>query len=433
MSDAYEIQPVPRALSAWIRPPGSKSLTNRALVCAALAAGRSELRGVLDSEDTRVMVRGLQELGIAVEVEWRAGIANVCGCGGRLPDESQFKGLNIDLANSGTSMRFLTAVLTALGGEYILTGTDRMRQRPIGDLVEALSKFGGGVEALGTAGTPPVHIRAQGLRGGPITIDASASSQFVSALMLAAPLAMRPVEIAIAGRRVSRPYIRMTQRVMEAFGVEVRMLGNDDHITIEPQIYQPADYPIEPDASAASYFFAAAAVVGGTVTVTGLSRQSLQGDIQFVDCLEQMGCQVAWLPDAIQVTGPAGQGIDCDMTDISDTAQTLAAVALFVDSPTTIRGIAHNRWKETDRVVHLAVELRRLGARVDVRDDGLTIYPGPLRGAVVETYNDHRMAMSLALVGLRIAGIAIRDPACVGKTYPGYFDDLRLLCKSTND
>ncbi|HMP78770.1 MAG TPA: 3-phosphoshikimate 1-carboxyvinyltransferase [Pirellulaceae bacterium] len=431
MNAPYRVRPVAHPVQARVRPPGSKSLTNRALVCAALGSGKSRLTGVLDSEDTRVMVKAWQQLGIDVLVDWQHQTADIRGCGGHLAESVRLANLTIDVANSGTTIRFMAAVLAALSGSYRLEGTPRMHQRPIGDLASAVRALGGQMSTAGDQGTPPVSIQSAGLAGGNVTIDASASSQFVSALMLAAPLARQRTTIRIAGHRVSRPYIAMTHRVMHRFGIDINIHPDQDQLTIDPQIYQAADFEIEPDASAASYFFAAAAIVGGSVTVEGLSRDSLQGDVRFVECLERMGCTVHWREHEIQVVGQARRGTEFDLGDISDTAQTLAAVALFADSPTTIRGIAHNRLKETDRIGNLATELRRVGATVVELDDGLAITPGPLRGATLETYDDHRMAMSLALIGLRVPGIEIANPTCVGKTYPNFFIDLERVIGQT--
>lgn len=430
MTALYEVPVARGPLRARIRPPGSKSVTNRAVVCAAMAAGRTTLHGVLDCEDTRVMVAAWEQLGLSLEVQWAADVAHIAGCGGRLASRPPEPPIILPLANSGTSMRFLTAVLTALGGRYQLVGTARMHERPIGELVAALQQLSGGVTASHENQTPPVEIDSRGLIGGRAILQASESSQFVSAMLLAAPLARRPVTIEVAGPLVSRPYIAMTQRVMRDFGVDVRSDHHANQWSVEPQIYQPCDYRIEPDASAASYFFAAAAVAGGTVVVEGLSADSLQGDVAFVDFLEQMGCAVDRKPDSIAVTGPVRQGIDAHLADCSDTAQTLAVVALFTSGPTTLRGIAHNRFKETDRIGNLAIELRRLGARVDEGDDGLTVHPAPLRAACIETYGDHRMAMSFAIAGLRLPGTQIADPACVAKTYPRFFLDLEQVLQT---
>jgi 3-phosphoshikimate 1-carboxyvinyltransferase len=279
-----------------------------------------------------------------------------------------------------------------------------------------------------------VRVTASGLPGGAAEVDGGISSQFLSALLMAAPAAAGPVELRVAGELVSQPYVEMTLGVMRAFGVTVECetspSGAPAVFRTRAATYEPADYEIEPDASAASYFFGAAAVTGGEVTVEGLSRDSVQGDLAFVDVLEQMGCRVACGENSVTVTGGDLRGVDVDMNAISDTAQTLAAVAVFARGPTRIRNIAHVRHKETDRIAAVATELRRLGIRAEEHADGLTIHPGPLRPAVIETYNDHRMAMSFALIGLATPGVQIADPGCTAKTYPGFWDDLAQLMRS---
>jgi len=417
--EAVEILPS-GPLRASIRPPGSKSITNRALVCAALARGESTLTGALDSDDTRVMIEGLRRLGIAVEHDPQAAVIRISGCGGCPPAERA----DLFVGNSGTTVRFLTALATLGHGTFRLDGTPRMRERPIGDLLEALGQLGADTRSEQQNGCPPVVVRAVGLPGGRATVAGDISSQFLSGLLMAAPCARGPVELAVRGELVSKPYVAMTLGVMDAFGVDVGHEGLRRFAIAAPFPYRGCVYPIEPDASAASYFFATAAITGGEVTVEGLSRESLQGDVAFCDCLERMGCRVEYRPDAITVAGGPLRGIEVDMNAISDTVQTLAAVALFADGPTTVRGVAHIRHKETDRLGALATELRKLGAGVEELDDGLRITPAELHGARVDTYDDHRMAMSLSLAGLRVPGVVIRDPGCTAKTYPAFFDDL---------
>lgn len=404
-----------------IRPPGSKSLTNRALICAALAEGASRLTGALDSDDTRVMVEALRTLGIAAEHDRAARTIEVAGCGGNIPGNQA----DLFIGNSGTSVRFLAAMLTLGQGTYRLDGTARMRERPIGDLLEGLRQLGADVASEQGTGCPPVVIRAAGLPGGTARVRGDVSSQFLSGLLMAAPYARDGVELLVDGTLVSQPYVHMTLAVMRAFGIGVEA-GDLSRFSIAPgRKYQGRAYAIEPDASAASYFFGAAAVTGGRITVEGLSRDSLQGDVAFVDVLSRMGCRVEFAADAITVAGGPLVGIDVDMNPISDTVQTLGAVALFAQGPTTIRGVGHIRHKETDRIGALATELRKLGAEVEEFDDGLRIDPGQsLHGARLATYDDHRMAMSLSLAGLRIPNVVILDPGCTAKTYPEYFSDL---------
>ncbi len=421
MTKNLEIQPC-GPVRGTLRPPGSKSITNRALVCAALANGISTLRGALDSEDTRVMIDALRQLGVSIAAENGGRTLHVTGCRGVIPSA----GGELYVANSGTTVRFLAALVALAHGTFRFDGTRRMRERPIADLIDSLRQLGTDAAWAGHGGCPPVVIRAAGLAGGPATVRGDVSSQFLSGLLMAAPYASRPVALTVTGTLVSRPYVRMTLAVMSAFGIDVPP-GDLSRFVVPTATYLGRDYEIEPDASAASYFFGAAAITGGEVTIEGLSRASLQGDVAFVDVLERMGCRVAHGPDHITVAGAALRGVEVDMNAISDTVQTLAAVALVADGPTTITGVGHIRHKETDRIGALAVELRKVGATVEELADGLRITPGALRAASIDTYQDHRMAMGLALVGLRVPGIVIRDPLCTAKTYPRFFDDLRGL------
>jgi 3-phosphoshikimate 1-carboxyvinyltransferase len=423
--DAIEIEPS-GPVHGSIRPPGSKSITNRALVCAALAEGQSVLTGALDSEDTQVMVDSLRRLGIEIEHSPAACTLRVSGCGGRISSQGAY----LYVANSGTSMRFLTALATLGHGEFRIDGIARMRERPIQDLLDALRQLGVEADGLSPGGCPPVVVHAAGLPGGRATIAGDISSQFLSGLLMAAPCARRPVELVVSGELVSKPYVEMTLAVMRAFGVAAEGRELTRFVVPAPTIYVGREYKIEPDASAASYFFAAAAVTGGKVTVEGLSHGSLQGDVRLCDCLAQMGCEVDYGRDSTTVARSPHRplhGIKVDMNAISDTVQTLGVVALFAEGPTTISGVAHIRHKETDRIAALAAELRKLGAEVDEREDGLHIIPGRLHGAEIETYNDHRMAMSLAIAGLTVPGVLIRNPGCTAKTYPRFFEDLRTL------
>jgi 3-phosphoshikimate 1-carboxyvinyltransferase len=429
---SIEIEPVAGPLDAAIHPPGSKSITNRALVCAALAEGTSTLRGVLDSEDTAVMINALRALGIAISEDRAGGTARVIGCGGKIPARSA----DLYIANSGTSVRFLTALVALGHGTFRLHGTPRMHERPIQDLLDALG--GVGVDAKSEAGNgcPPVVVQADGLQLERAGIRGDVSSQFASALLMVAPCGLenesgQPVEIEIAGSLVSEPYVAMTASVMRSFGAQVAELDAGKRFCIEHSGYRATDYSIEPDASAASYFWAAAAIVGGRVRVEGLSRASLQGDVAFCECLAKMGCRVDYQPDAITIEGGPLTAIDADMNAISDTVQTLSVVALFARGTTRIRGVAHIRHKETDRLAALATELRKLGATVVEHPDGLEITPGALEalhGAAMDTYDDHRMAMSFALAGLRVPNVVINDPGCTSKTYPRFFDDLARVC-----
>ena len=421
MTNSILIQPVRGPVHGSIRPPGSKSLTNRALIVAALADGDSSLTGVLDSRDTQVMIDSLRRLGIPVEHR-EGGVLQVKGCGGRIPATTA----ELWLENSGTSIRFLTAVCALGHGRFRLDGNTRMRERPIGDLLAALRGFGIPAQSELDTDCPPVIVQASGLTGGTTTINAQISSQFLSAMLMAAPCAESSIEIRLAGPMVSEPYIDMTLGVMSQFGVAVNR--SEGFFQIQPKPYRGRTYDIEPDASAASYFFAVAAVTGGEVTVEGLNADALQGDIHFVEALQRMGCIVTWKDRSVTVRGGALTGIDIDMNAISDTAQTLACVAAFANGPSRIRNVAHMRHKETDRVTAVVTELSRLGLEVEEHPDGMTIYPGSLHGGTVATYDDHRMAMSFSLLGLRVPGIVIADPGCTAKTYPRYFEDLDRLC-----
>jgi 3-phosphoshikimate 1-carboxyvinyltransferase len=419
----------PRGVS--VRVPGSKSITNRALVLAALGTPRGcELTGALRSEDTEVMMDSLRRLGF--HADWRRDVSTPVvqvfshDPGKRIPAGTA----DLFVANSGTTMRFLTAMVCLGQGRYRLDGIPRMRERPIEDLLTALHQLGVDARSEAGNGCPPVVIDAAGLPGGLVRIKGDVSSQFLSALLMAAPFAQGEVVIEVEGPLVSRPYVDMTKRMMHQWHMRVAeptegrfvIPGNQT-----PEGLPSGDYEIEPDASAASYFFAAAAITGGRVRVPGLTEHSFQGDVRFVDVLERMGCRVERDSAGITVEGGPLHGIDVGMSDISDTVMTLAAVACFAEGSTTIRNVAHIRHKETDRLTALATELRRLGAEVEEFTDGLTIRPCPLTGAEVRTYNDHRMAMSGALVGLRVPGVTILNPACVGKTYPGFFADLEQL------
>lgn len=422
MTNSITIQPC-GPIHGSIRPPGSKSITNRALVCAALAGGESRLTGALDSDDTQVMTESLNTLGIYVKPSQNNTVLHVEGDGGKIPSNSA----ELFIGNSGTTVRFLTA-MTALGrGRYRLHGVPRMHERPIGDLIDALNQLGGDVSSENGTDCPPVIVKGTGLPGRQTSIAGNISSQYLSGLLMAAPCAVDQIILDVEDELVSKPYVEMTIKVMKSFGVSVEN-DNFSRFTIKNgQSYTGCEYDIEPDASAASYFWAAAAITGGKVTVEGLTRDALQGDVAFCECLEKMGCQIEYGENSITVAGASLSGIDIDMNAISDTVQTLAAVAVFANGPTRIRGVAHNRHKETDRLADLVTELKRLGINANETDDGLTIEPGPLQPATIETYDDHRMAMSLALVGLRQEGVEITNPGCTAKTYPHYFKDLARL------
>lgn len=414
------IEPLERPPDGTIRVPGSKSITNRALLIAALAHGESVLEGALASDDTRYMIEACRQLGIDVRLEGDARIV-IAGKGGSIPAASA----DLFVGNAGTAMRFLVAALCLGRGRFRIDGTPRMRQRPIADEIDALAQLGARCEA--TNGCPPVRVEADGLRGGHAVVAADKSSQFLSAVLQAAPYAARSVEIEVPGTPIAQPYIDMTIAVMRDFGVAVGREGYS-RFTVQPQAYKGRLFAIEPDASGAHYFWAAAALCGGRVSVDGFGRDSMQGDVRFVDVLEQMGAKVARNSGSIEVAGTGElDGIDVDMNAISDTAPTLAVLAPFARRAVRIRNIAHVRLQESDRLRAVATELQRLGANVRELDDGLVIEPSTLHAAVVDTYDDHRLAMAFALVGLRVPGVGIRDPECVRKTFPEYFDRLEEL------
>jgi len=441
------IAPLPSPPATRVAVPGSKSHTNRALLLAALAEGTTTLENALFSADSHYFAQALSDLGFEIYLEPDTKTITAHGLGGFIPASKA----DLFTGNAGTATRFLTALLTLGHGEYRLAGVERMHQRPIGDLVEALNGLGARVEgsscqlAVGSWQPsihsqppttnhqpplcPPVTIHAHGLPGGKTSIRGAVSSQFLSALLMIAPYAHEPVEITVEGPLHSKPYIDLTISVMADFDVRVQRQGHE-HFKIKPQRYQtPGLYTIESDASAASYFFAAPAICGGWVEVENISRDSRQGDISFLNILTKMGCTVQERNHAIRVTGPDRlPGLDINMADISDTFMTLAVIAPFADSPTTVRGIASSRLKETDRIAATTTELRRLGVSVDEYPDGLTITPCKnIQPAQVHTYDDHRIAMAFALIGLRVPGIEIQNPECVGKTFPNYFDVLKTL------
>ena len=419
-----EIQPIRNPIDTTIEVPGSKSYTNRALLVAALARGSSTITGALFSDDTHYMCNALQKLGIEIDADEKQARFEVHGNGGDIPVSSA----ELYIGNSGTTSRSLTAYVSLGRGKFVIDGDAPMRHgRPIADLLDALTQIGVSARSQFDNGHLPVIIEANGLEGGKTRLDVSKSSQFLTALLLIAPYAKNDVEIQVVGER-EMPYIDITLAVMEAFGVEVVSEGYRYFRIEEGQRYQPRIYNVEPDASNASYFFAAAALTGGRVTVEHLSLDSMQGDIQFVRILEEMGCQVTVSESGITLTGPRQlRGVDADMRAISDTSLTLAAIAPFADSKVTLRNIEHTRWQETDRIHAMVTELRKLGVPVIEHQDGLEISPSPVTPAAIDTYEDHRMAMAFALVGLKASGIRINDPECVSKTFPNYFEVLQAL------
>ena len=412
--DTRAIRPARTDLDAVVRVPGSKSVTNRALLLAGLATGRSVLHGALEAGDTDAFAAGLRSLGVAVEL--RGDDLHVSGAGGRFPAGEA----DVFCAEAGTAARFLLAAAATGEGVYRFDAAPQLRRRPLGLLLQALRAQGARTEPAGTAGLP-LTLLARGLAGGSLRLPGATSSQFISALLLAAPLGRGPLDLRVDGL-VSRPYVTMTLRMMERFGAGAETVA-DDHYVVLPGRYTGREYEVEPDASTASYFFAAAAT-GGTVRVPGLHRaRALQGDVAFLDVLEAMGCTVTDEPEGVRVAGPAAlAGLTVDMADISDTFMTLAAVAPLATSPVTITGIGNVRLKESDRIAAMEENLRRTGVKTESGADWLRVFPGTPYGATIDPHGDHRIAMAFSVLGLRIPGIVIEDPGCVTKTCPTFFD-----------
>lgn len=436
------VLPVP-SLSGTIKLPGSKSMTNRALVLAALASESSVLHNALDCDDSRYLIESLRVLGVEVESTPREGMetesttVKVVGAGGPFPVKSG----RFFIGNAGTTARFLTALLAACGGDYVVDGDARMRERPIEHLVRALLELGAEVSA--PTGCPPVTIGLRPVQGGKVRVPGHVSSQFISALLMAAPLARKPVEIQVTGELVSRPYIDLTLHAMRDFGMAARADDGraDGHVAFRVpagRSYLGREYHVEGDASAASYFYGAAALTGGSIRVEGVGKETPQGDAACADVLAAMGCRVKKEREAVTVTGPrlpkgVLKGVDHNCAEIPDVVPTLAVVALFASGRTRLRGVAHLRHKESDRIASVASELRKLGGQVKELPDGLEIEgtlgpaPSPLRGAAISTWGDHRIAMAFSLAGLVLPDVVLLDPKVVSKSFPGYFNALRSL------
>ncbi len=416
--DTIAIPALDRPVDATVEIPGSKSLTNRALLVAALAQGDSVLENALFSEDSEYFAKCVEQLGIPIILNPHQAQIQVTGRGGEIPA----KQADLFVGLAGTAARFISALVALGNGEYRLDGVPRMRERPMGDMLTVLQTGGATVKFEGNSGFMPYTLYSQGFAGGNFSLKANQTSQQLSALLMIAPYAQQDTIFEVEGTFVSQSYIKMTCRLMADFGVEVNQIGDNQFQIKAGQRYQARHYTVEPDASNASYFFAAAAVTGGRVRVKHLTKQSCQGDILWLNVLEQMGCQIQDSDDYTEVTGPKQlQGIDIDMNDISDLVQTLGAIAPFASSPITIRNVEHIRYKETDRIKAVVTELRRLGVKVEEFPDKLKIEPGPITPAAIETYHDHRMAMAFAVTGLKVPGIVIKDPGCTAKTFPDYF------------
>lgn len=424
MLESLTLQPVAR-FDGEINLPGSKSVSNRALLLAAMAQGTTRLTNLLDSDDVRHMLNALKTLGVHFQLSDCRTICDVDGLGGPLKSASP---VEIFLGNAGTAMRPLAAALSLGESDVILTGEPRMKERPIGHLVDALRQGGAQIDYLEQTDYPPLRLRG-GFVGGEISVDGSVSSQFLTALLMTAPLAQSDTAITIIGELVSKPYIDITLHMMRDFGVDVI---NEDYrrflIKGQQGYRSPVKYLVEGDASSASYFLAAAAIKGGCVRVTGIGKKSVQGDIRFADVLEAMGAEIVWGDDYIECRRGTLEGIDMDMNHIPDAAMTIATTALFAEGETCIRNIYNWRVKETDRLSAMATELRKVGAEVEEGEDYIRVTPpAKLKHAEIETYNDHRIAMCFSLVALSDTPVTILDPKCTAKTFPDYFTQFARL------
>ena len=413
-------------VSGEVNVPGSKSLSNRALLLAALAEGETELTNLLDSEDIEHMLNALTKLGINYRLSEDKTQCVVQGNGGAF---NVAEPLKLFLGNAGTAMRPLCAALAASNVDTVLTGEPRMEERPIGDLVDALREADAEVTYLKNEGFPPLQIKGKTLNGGEMSVDGSVSSQFLTALLMAAPLFSGDVTIRIKGELVSKPYIDITLDTMAKFGVTVE---NDNYQTFtvsgDAKYIAPGKFMVEGDASSASYFLAAGAIKGGTVRVTGIGQNSIQGDIRFADVLEAMGATVVWNDEYVEITGAPLKGVNMDMNHIPDAAMTIATTALFAEGPTTMTNIYNWRVKETDRLAAMATELQKLGAKVEEGHDYIKVWPtDSLKHAEIDTYNDHRIAMCFSLVALSDTPVTINDPGCTRKTFPDYFTRFKTL------
>lgn len=403
-----------------VQLPGSKSLSNRILLLAALAEGKTRVTNLLDSADVTHMLNALKTLGVSYELADDRRSCVVTGVSG------PFKQQNAEmfLGNAGTAMRPLTAALCLGLGEFTLTGEPRMYERPIEDLVDALRQIGADIEYLKDEGYPPLKINAQQLKGGRVSIRGNISSQFLTALLMAAPMAEQDLEIVVDGELVSKPYIDITLHSMKLFGVEVENNNYQSFVVKAGQTYQsPGEVMVEGDASSASYFLAAAAIAGGTIRVYGVGSESVQGDKAFAEVLGKMGAKVTYGPTWVEVSKGELNGVDLDLNAIPDAAMTIATTALFAKGPTAIRNVYNWRVKETDRLAAMATELRKVGAEVVEGEDFIEITPPTeIQSAAIDTYDDHRMAMCFSLASFGNSDIIINDPGCTSKTFPEYFD-----------
>jgi 3-phosphoshikimate 1-carboxyvinyltransferase len=420
-----EICPVTSPIDAQLQIPGSKSITNRALLLAALAEGVSELSNILISNDTLALINALRELGVVVQLYEDTNTCIVVGCMGEFPK----KEATIWCDSAGTVARFLLAACASMSGSYHFDGSEQLRKRPIASLLRTLCSQGARLEDITASRLPFTIVGADGLRGGEIEIDSAKSSQFVSALLMISPFAKSPVVLTTLNL-MSDPYVTMTSTMMGDFGVRVHKMHQGRYSIPTPQRYEAREYTVEPDFSTASYFFAAAAATAGQVTIQSVDRlHSKQGDVAFISVLEKMGCEIIDDAQGLTVKGPAQlKGVSVDMRKFSDTFMTLAALAPFASTPTTITNIEHTREHESNRISVMREGLERLKIKVEEGDDWLKIYPGQPEAGVVDSHDDHRIAMAFSIIGLRVKGIEINDAECVAKTCPNFFELWAEMC-----
>jgi 3-phosphoshikimate 1-carboxyvinyltransferase len=428
--EQYLVKPVEKPVEIEVEVPGSKSITNRALLMAAMAEGESVLRGVLFSDDSKYFLQALQDLGFPVEIEEKKSCVRIAGQGGRIPK----KRARVYVGSAGTAARFLTAFLAMGDGVYEVDSSEQMKKRPMKELLQALESLGARISYEEEEYTFPMKITGIGAatveQNPQIALNIDRSSQFLSALLMVSPLRFPSLTIQLTGKRSARSYVEMTEQMMQQFGHSGVVRKEENCYEVSCGAYQAQDYRIEPDVSAACYFYAMAAVTGGRAVVRYMRQDSLQGDMKFIAVLEQMGCTVAWTGGQLLLTGPKDgrlHGVTAVFSDFSDQALTMAAIAPYADSPVTIKGIAHIRAQESDRVAVMCSELAKLGITCRETADSVTIYPGALHGAEIETYDDHRAAMAFAITGLRTPNVVICNPSCCKKTFPEFFTVLEQL------
>jgi len=425
-NDFYETIPVNAPLNCKVTVPGSKSITNRALILAAMAEGRGVLSNVLFSGDSRAVMDCLAKLGYDITVNEAEKTVTILGCPYGLPCEKA----EINVRSAGTAARFVTALLAGMHGEFSVDASSQMKKRPMRPLCDALIGMGAKIVYLKNEGFLPFKVFGGGLSGGEVILESEKSSQFLSALLMTGCLCERDLKIIPAGKEISKTYVDITLKMMEQWGVKAELCGDGAYLVRAGQKYKAREYKIEPDVSGACYFYAAACLTGGIVLVKDVFYSSMQGDIRFLDILKEMGCEVTETNEGIALKGPKDgkfSGIDIDMNDCSDQTMTLAAIAPYAATPTTIRNVGHIRYQESDRISAILTELRKMDIKCEEITDGIVIYPGVPKPTLVETYDDHRMAMAFALMGFRTTGVKIKNPSCVSKTFENYFEVLKTL------